>query len=290
MRASLTIFLLWSTVLLVEAKDCRMKNDIKRLFFGLEVNAPWPEKLPVGRLLDPTHRHMTLAFLGNIPFSPLKALLANFPKPAMRVGLVGHFSACLTLPHRHPNVVAWQAHWSNESIKIISFQKTLVDWLLQQHFAVDAREWLPHVTLCRKPFDPHAWKKTFASLPFYTGSIHLYESKGHLTYDSIWTYPLQIPFEEIEHTADIAFNIYGESLLQLYQHAFTALAFKYPPLLNFYLPQAQLADIDDLVIALNAIICQADKTTGCPFKAVSFHGEVMACADAIFKWEMIVDV
>jgi RNA 2',3'-cyclic 3'-phosphodiesterase len=46
-------------------------DPIKRLFFAFEVDAPWPEALPSGRILEPSCRHMTLAFLGNIPFAPL---------------------------------------------------------------------------------------------------------------------------------------------------------------------------------------------------------------------------
>ena len=29
-----------------------MKEEIKRLFFGIEVHAPWPYLLPKGRILD----------------------------------------------------------------------------------------------------------------------------------------------------------------------------------------------------------------------------------------------
>ena len=75
-----------------------MKEEIKRLFFGVEVHAPWPSQLPSGRLLDETHRHLTLAFLGNIPYSSLMNHLDTFSIPPICVGSSGYFNSCLTLP------------------------------------------------------------------------------------------------------------------------------------------------------------------------------------------------
>ena len=39
-------------------------KDQKRLFFGFEVKAPWPQGLPKGRILKEDQRHITIAFLG----------------------------------------------------------------------------------------------------------------------------------------------------------------------------------------------------------------------------------
>jgi 2'-5' RNA ligase len=267
-----------------------MAEEIKRLFFGIEIRAPWPTKLPHGRLLDESHRHLTLAFLGNIPYSPLQDILETFPKPSMQVGTVGYFDSCLVLPPRHPNVVAWHTHWLDENTPFISFQKTLTDWLIIHDYSVDTRPWNPHVTLCRKPFDPHAWKKAFVPLPFYTSSIHLFESTGQLHYVPLWSYPFMLPFEEIEHTADIAFIIRGETLQQLYHHAFIALAFKSHSFLDFFIAEPSLQTLDELIIALNKVIASMDSVVGCPMKAVSFHGEVVALHDSLLQWEMIVDV
>lgn len=265
---------------------------IKRLFFGVEVHAPWPTSLPHGRLLDEAHRHLTLAFLGETSYPDLIKLLKSFPRPTFQVGAVGQFDACLLLPPRHPHVVAWHARWLDAHPGLIPFQQAMVEWLVQHHYTVDThhKEWMPHVTLCHQPFDVDAWKDSFASLPFYTGSIHLYESKGNLTYVPLWSLAIQLPFIEIEHTADMAFNIYGEGIQQLYHHAFTALAFKYPAFLDFFNPAAQPNTLDDLIIVLNELIGQTDQAVGCPLKAVSFHGEIAPFNDALLQWEMIVDV
>lgn len=266
-----------------------MNEEIKRLFFGIEVHAPWPLRLPKGRLLDESHRHLTLAFLGNIPFAPLLKLLESFPKIPMRIGSTGFFDACLTLPSRHPHVVAWQARWREGPTKCLEVHDIVTKWLKSHHYAIDERKWLPHATLCREPFDPEKWKLAFKPLPFYTSHIHLYESVGNLTYNPIWSFPVLDPFEEIEHTADMAFIVRGETLLELYHHAFAALAFKAPELLDYFLT-GPVASLVDIIVLLNAIICQADAAVGCPMKAVSFHGEILVEADSLLQWEMIVDV
>lgn len=266
-----------------------MKEEIKRLFFGIEVHAPWPAPLPKGRMLDESHRHLTLAFLGNIPFAPLLKLLEHFPKLPMHIGSVGFFDACLTLPARHPHVVAWQAHWWNGYSKCLELHSLLTQWLSSHRYSIDERKWLPHVTLCRQPFDPGKWKEAFKPLPFYTSSLHLYESIGNLNYIPIWSMPIPCPFEEIEHTADMAFIVRGETLLELYHHAFAALAFKAPDLLDYFMA-GPIASLVDIIVLLNAIICQADAAIGCPMKAVSFHGEIIVQPDSLLQWEMIVDV
>src|SRR5262245_12710617 len=99
-----------------------MEENTKRVFFGVEVEAPWPERLPPGRFLDEKHRHLTLAFLGDIPFAKLEALLPEVPRPTFHVGPVGHFDALELLPHRHPGVVAWHVLWHrNNALEL--FQK-----------------------------------------------------------------------------------------------------------------------------------------------------------------------
>lgn len=267
-----------------------MEKEIKRLFFGIEVHAPWPPHVPEGRLLDEEHRHLTLAFLGNIPYEPLKEILNDFPKVSLKIGSVGYFDSCLVLPPRHPNVVAWHAHELGDSSPIAHFQTLLSDWLISHGYSLDKRSWNPHVTLCRQPFDAHKWMKDFIPLPFYTCSLHLYESTGHLQYVPLWSYPIQAPFEEINHTADMAFIIRGENLQQLYRNAFIALSFKAPEFIEFFTPGEALNNLDDIVIALNHIVSKVDSSIGCSLKAISFHGEIIPLQDALLQWEMIVDV
>ena len=239
----------------------------------MEVRSPWPEQLPKGRLLDPKDRHATLAFLGNIPYQPLLQLLErDFPIPSFQVGLVGIFSKCLFLPHRHPHVVAWDVQWTDESQGLIDYRITFLDWLKKFGYfpSEHEEEWLCHVTLCRKPFNNDEWKKSFKKLPMAIFGIHLYESLGHSKYKPIWSYPLIPPFEEIEHTADIAYLINGENLMDLHHHAQTALAFRYPQLIP-YMKQFHFEKLDDVIMGLNEMVAQIDGEIGCPFKAISFH-------------------
>ena len=171
------------------------------------------------------------------------------------------------------------------------FQQELLKWLKDNNFSCQNgdREFLPHVTLCRQPFSPQEWHQKFTPLPLMTKNIHLYESLGHSRYQSCWTYPILAPFEEIDHTADIAFLIKGYSFRQLHQHAQIALAFKYPPLLSYLSPTLENVQIDDIIMDLNHSIGLADQEIGCPLKAVSFHDKLNK-VDNLFTWEMIVDV
>lgn len=267
-----------------------MKEDIKRLFFGIEVHAPWPHHLPKGRLLDKSQRHLTLAFLGNVPYTPIREILNEFPKISLQIGTVGYFDSCLALPSHHPNVIAWHADWFGEKSIISNVQKILSQWLLSHNYSLDKRSWLPHVTLCRQPFDVQVWMKDFVSIPFYTGAIHLYESTGNLNYLPIWSYPIRAPFEEVNHTADIAFIIRGENLQQLYCNAFAALAFKVSEFIGFFFLPESIHHLDDIIIALNCIVSRLDSQLGSPIKAISFHGEVIHLQDKLLQWEMIVDV
>ncbi len=267
-------------------------NEIKkRVFFALEVHAPWPENLPKGHLLDPEDRHATLAFLGDVTIAPLQQYLDNqFPSPPFKVGFAGTFSKCLFLPPRHPNVVAWDVDWLDNNQPLAEYRETFLKWLKVQNYHPKEHEgpWLCHVTMARQPFDWDGWKKTFKPLPMTIHAIHLYESLGHSKYKPIWSYPLIPPFQEIEHTADIAFLVNGENASQIHRHAQTALAFRFPALIPF-MNQNKFENLEDIILNLNDIIAKADATIGCPFKAISYHGQLQE-KDSILQWEMIVDV
>src|SRR5437868_6914258 len=100
-----------------------MSDPIKRVFFGCEVTAPWPTQLPPGRVLDPTHRHMTLAFLGETRYDRLQEILPGFPTPPFSVGLAGEFNRCLFLPERHPHVVSWHMRYLDDAAPLRTFQQ-----------------------------------------------------------------------------------------------------------------------------------------------------------------------
>jgi len=120
--------------------------------------------------------------------------------------------------------------------------------------------------------------------------LTLYESVGNLTYKPIWSHPIAAPFEEFDHTADIAFTVRGETMAQLLLHAATALAFRVPALLPLLPTLPPAVTLEDSVAALNTIIATVDAASGCPLKAVSYHGDITTDADGVLSWEMIVDV
>lgn len=265
-------------------------DNVKRLFFAFEIEAPWPEKVPGGRILSENARHMTVAFLGNIHYPDLTNIMAEFPPLPITVGSVGRFDKILFLPERHPHVVAWHIDWLEDQELLNNWQKDLIAWLQNFGFMPDARkELLPHVTLSRAPFEIKEWKKAFAPLPLLIKGLHLYESLGNLKYEPIWSYQnIRAPFEEVEHTADIAFKIIGTDLNQIYRHAFIALACKFPPLINFYSEKAP-DSLTDIIMDLNDFLCEVDEKMGCPFKAISLHGDI-SHEESLLTWEMIVDV
>jgi RNA 2',3'-cyclic 3'-phosphodiesterase len=266
-------------------------EEFKRMFFALEIAAPWPSKLPEGRLIDEPLRHLTLAFLGKTDFHKISSLLPTLPLPSFKVGFAGVFDECLFLPKRHPRVVAWHVDWLDDTASLMHYHETLIQWLKQHELLQDDRpDLLPHVTLSRAPFLPHSWEKAFTPLPLMAHGIHLYESHPHSKYQSRWHHALKPPFDEIEHTADIAFHIYGETLSQIYRHAQIALAFKFPALLPFLRRSDNEQNLEEIVMKLNEAIAHADGEIGCPFKAVSFHGELQHQQEQVLMWEMVVDV
>lgn len=263
---------------------------IKRLFFGLEVSAPWPKEYPGGRLLEESHRHLTVAFLGNVPYDKIEACLPSLPLPSFKVGPAGICDKCLLLPPRFPRVVAWHVDWIDNAHPLLLYQKHLADWLRDQGFHIDERDFLPHITICREPFIVKQWKEAFTPLPCIVTGLNMYESVGNLKYEPRWSYPLKLPFDEIEHTADIAFNIRGENLGHIHKHAQIALAFRFPELLSYLSRLENIKSLDQIVMDLNEVVARADAELGCPFKAVSFHGDIIQEQDGTLQWEMIVDV
>lgn len=260
-----------------------------RLFFGANVEAPWPDDYPTARMIPEETRHVTFAFLGLQSLSKLQQLLPSAPLPSFKIGPVGIGKELVLLPPGECRVAALAVEWIDPSSEFNDYHKKFKLWLKSNGYAQDERTFFPHITLARSPFDKEAWKEHFTPLPFYVKAIHLYQSMGNLSYKSLWQYPLLSPFDELEHTADIAFLVRGSSLQQLYWHAQLALSFKFPHLIEFFNREPQ-DSLDEIIISLNQIIGQADTRYGCPFKAVSFHGKIKADEQHTLEWEMIVDV
>lgn len=257
--------------------------ELKRLFLGMEVIAPWPDVLPEGRVLDETDRHLTLAFLGDANLPQLQELLNSFPKPKFNIGIAGLFDKPLFLRH----VAAWHIQWLEQEELFLDFQKDLVTWLKGKGLHPKEGKFLSHVTMARRPFSTPDWQKTFQPLPMYVKNIHLCESLGNSEYEVCWNLPILAPFDEIEHTADIAFLVRGNDLQQLFLHAQLALSFHFPPMIQ-YLRKQEVKSLEQIVAVLNGMVLRADIEKGCPFKAVSFHGELRK--NEVLEWEMIVDV
>ncbi len=250
-----------------------------RLFLGFEVQTPWPKEFGKGRLLEEKDRHLTFLFLGER--DPAEVLEALLPPPS--VFALGVFDECLFLPVRSPRVSAWHAAFLEGNEQLIRYRNELVIQL-----QVNDRDFLPHLTLARDPHELSSWKKSFQPLPFFCKALHLYESLGNSRYRILWSAPFLVPFEEISHTADVAFQIYGHSLQDLHLHAEIALSFLQPELLSFF-TKTKPSSLDEIIISLNEMIAKADSISGCPFKAVSFHGDLKQEKN-LLSWEMIVDV
>ncbi len=131
----------------------------KRVFFALEVQAPWPQDLPEGRIIDEDHRHITLAFLGNIDYTRLEPLLADFPRPSFKIGFVGQFDKSLALPPTKKNVIAWHAVFPEGEQQLFDYQKEIVSWLRGHDYDIQERDFLAHATIARRPFIPRQWKQ-----------------------------------------------------------------------------------------------------------------------------------
>jgi 2'-5' RNA ligase/SHS2 domain-containing protein len=264
----------------------------ERLFLALEVGCPWPDVFPSGRILLPEHRHLTLAFLGFAESKSLIERLPQLPDPGFRIGFSGYFDAPLFLPKNRPRTAGWHVHLFEREELFTAFQKKLVFWLSESGFPPQNHhgDFLAHVTIARNPTDHQVWIGAFSKLPLYLKNIQLYKSLGQSKYEILWSHQILAPFQELEHTADIAFLIRGESLPQLYLHASLALAFYFPPLLRYMEKQKKVTSLENLIMELNELVTKADSEGGCPFKAVSFHGCVKSMPDGILEWEMIVDV
>ncbi len=269
----------------------------KRLFFGFHLDAPWPLQLPKGRIIASHFRHMTLAFLGEMPFDQIEPLFAQFPKPTFSIGPTGIFDRVIFLPKHFARVVAWHMQWMEDAEVMESFQKTLALWLHEKNLLPPGKErpFLPHATICRKPFSRSVWARHFSSIPFMVTGFHLYESLGDLQYSSLWEYPLLLPFEEIPHTADLAFKIRGKDFSDLYLHAQIALLFTFPKLTPTICKKEPFSSLEEVIARLNKWISYVDQTMGSPIKAISYHGDAILCTDSVrahtfLEWEMIVDV
>ena len=127
--------------------------------------------------------------------------------------------------------------------------------------------------------------------PFVVEGIEVFEKEKGAPCRILWQFPIVVPFEEMEHTADLAFIVRGKDWEELYLHACGALYFTCPELYPFLSGERVAMDgLDQIVIQLNRVIATIDQEVGSPFKAVSFNGKVIRNSEGIYEWEMIIDV
>lgn len=264
---------------------------VKRLFWGMEIDAPWPQVYPPGKILDVQNRHLTLAFIGMYDPKYIIPLLKSFPEPPFELGLAAKFEDCIFLPPKRANVVAWEFRLLTNEENFSFFLKDLEHWLIKNNIPCAKHKndkFLPHITIARQPSNMKEWRKNFSPLPLILNTIHLFSSEGHSQYTSLWKKELLTPFEEIEHTADIAFKVRGENLQNLFINAQIAIAFKFPVFVQ-YLSTIVINSIDDIIFNLNKIVAKIDADIGSPLKAISYHGSAKNINN-ILEWEMIIDV
>jgi RNA 2',3'-cyclic 3'-phosphodiesterase len=242
-----------------------------RTFIAVDIKAVWPQTFPSARLIDENERHLTLLFLGDKEPKPL-------PLPSFTIGSCGYANAWIFLPH----VVAM--NWMPPPLLLEAYQKELA-----KYFEIEEkRPFFPHISLARGAFSVEEWQKVPCQIPFYATALSLKESLGYSKYKTLWSHPFTPPFEEMEHTADIAFLVRGANFSDLALHGQVALAFHFPPLIPYLMP-CDTSTLDGVVAHLNRIIAQADAEIGVPFKAVSYHAELQH-KNNILEWRMIVDV
>lgn len=259
----------------------------KKMFFGVSISAPWPDSFPNAKILKENARHLTLAFLGKTDFSALEKELSSFPKAPFKVGLAGLLDELLFLPEKDPNVVAYHATFFNDSLNL--YRQHIISWLLERGlYNEDKRPFLPHVTIGRKPKEIQEWKRGFQPMPFMVHRLCLYESLANSEYKTLWQTPFVLPIEEIEHTADIAFTIRGQTNQELFNNAQIALCYADEKMIP-YVKELKVDSFDDVVIELNNINSKVDAEQGSSFKAISFHGTT-AKENGLLTWEMFIDV
>ncbi len=245
------------------------KGSTGRFFFGFSIQAPWAQKEPQGRAVPIPFRHMTTDFLGNRDRKEIELLIPQISFPSFF--LTGILKELIFLPFDSPRTVSTTCQFFTGEKNLYEFVK---------------KEFLPHTTLCRSPFDKKGWVTSFKPLPFFSQQFALFETVGSLQYEIKHSWPLLIPFSPIDHPAGLCFKIQAFSYEELYYHAAIALSFSFPTAVSF-IQLATPQDFDSVLDELNKLIARLDSEHGSPFKSVSVHGEAFFNGP-ILTWEMIV--
>lgn len=260
------------------------KSDEKRLLFGFEAHAPWPEVLPDLKTLKAKHRLLTLLYFGDVSYKKLHDVIRYMPKPPFRVGPVAISDACLCLPNRAPDIITWHVHHFGED-PINDYQHQIVEYFTQNGYDFEKKKYIKHITLGKSAALRNEMKKNFRPLPLYFSNLHLYESHKGEQYEPIWTYDLFPPFEEQK---DGQFILYGESFQQVFLNAQIALAFKCPELVPFLDPSYQVRNLQDGGIRLTTILNQAYRAIKIPIENATFP-ESGKQSKGLLSWPLQVE-
>ncbi len=256
--------------------------DEKRLFFGFEVHAPWPDSLPEAKTLKAKHRYMTLLYLGDTSYKKIRGLIPKMPNPSFQVGPLGISDASLCLPKRHPDVITWHVEPFG-SDPVAHYQDEVTDFFIKNGYEIEEKKQIKHITLGRSATLKKVAKKTFRPLPLYFSNFHLYESLKGGHYDPIWTLDLLPPFEEVDKGY---FTLYGESFQQIFLNAQIALAFKFPDLVPFLDPFYKVRNLHDGGIRLTTIINTAYREAKVPIESAFFPDDGKK-EKRILTWDLI---
>lgn len=243
-----------------------------RLFFGFEVETPDLDLAP-GKYLAKKDRHITLAFLGEVDLNTILAHLNHLPKPDFTDGFMGIFTEVLFFPPSHPTSAVYKATFPKKERSIRMFQQRLVDWLkiLGLPPTDPEREWLPHVTFARKPFDPKQWREAFHSCPFSVSKLHLYESMGDSKYEPRWTYALNPVYDQTK--------VRGKDFQEWLFHIQAALSMRHPKLWEFFQDTSEPRSHREAYQMINKGIAAANAKYGMGIPALVI-GEDLISADA----------
>lgn len=243
----------------------------RRLFLAFEVCFPELEGLPQGRVIARKDLHMTLAFLGHLPWEQVSKDMEDLPRPKFSVSPAGMFEKVLFLPQKKPRVVAWSASWQSQQNNILLYQQQLTSWLKGRGYPLEKRKFLPHVTVARAPFSQQEWEESFLPWPVFAKSLHLYETVGNLCYEPVWTHSLQVPFEKEPGLL----KIYGESFEDLFSHSFIALVMENIHKLNR----------NDAAELTQAIACVREQLRPA-FEKLKNSKQVKNVGDGVLCWEI----
>jgi 2'-5' RNA ligase len=237
-----------------------------------------------GRVTLP--HHLTLAHIGLTPCSLLQRHIPTIPLFSHKVAPCLLATALNYLPSNKPRAAAL----TFSSIDpLLTYRKSLVDWLSSKDISFDQRPFFPHVTLCRRPYETGSLSSIAFPLPVPLSSIAVFSGAENGEYPIIAQQELYPAFAVVDHTADIAFDIYAEDLQSLYRHAFFCLCWTSP---LFYSLQEAFApsSLEEIIKKLNELIALADMSFGSCCKAVSYHGNIEQLPSNILHWRMIIDV